>query len=79
MHILLADDIPWLYNWVRIPFVISNGKVCPGGMGGGGGVTQFGTLVRIHVQKTTTKIGDFCHRLVGSRDLQKVEYFRQKG
>ncbi len=43
-----------------------------------GRVTQYGTLVRIHVQKMT-KGGDFCHRLVGSQDLQKGDIFAKKG
>ncbi len=38
-------------------------KPCPGG-------SLNSTLVRIHVKKMP-KRGDFCHRLVGSRDLQK--------
>ncbi len=43
---------------------------------GGGGVTQYGgTLVHIHVQKKNVKRGDFCHRLLGSRDLQKGGIF----
>ena len=52
-----------------------------GGLGGGGGVTQYGTLVRIHVQKNDEK-RDFCHRLhrlVGSRDLQKGDICAKKG
>ncbi len=50
---------------------------------GGGGVTQYGTLdLGTHPRakkKNDTKRGDFCHRLVGSRDFQKGGIFSQKG
>ena len=32
-----------------------------------------------HPRKKTTKRGDFCHRLVGLRDLQKGGIFTKKG
>ncbi len=44
------------------------------------GVTQYGTLVRIHVpKKKPTKRGDFSHILVGSQDLKKGGIFTKKG
>ncbi len=46
--------------------------------GRGGRGPQYGTLVRIHVQKNT-KSGDFCHRLVGSQDLPKGGVSAKKG
>ncbi len=46
--------------------------------GVGVGVTQYGTLVRIHVQKKRWK-GVIFVRLVGSWDLQKGGIFAKKG
>ena len=43
------------------------------------GVIQYGILVRIQVQKKQWKKGDFCRRLVGSRDLQKGGIFAKMG
>ena len=43
---------------------------------GGGGVSL--NMVSIHVLKNDER-GDFCHRLVGSRDPQKWGIFAKKG
>ncbi len=48
------------------------------GPGGGGGHSIGYLGMHPHTNKTM-KRGDFCHKLVGSRDLQKGGIFAKKG